>query len=412
MIWMIWLRELWKFLGNYNNMKKVLIWNTFELKPTGGPSGYLYNLKNFVVANKIHHIIFLSDITDINKLKISKYSYFIMKFFKKILDLLNIQNSINISIFIKDISNETHNIPKISLDEFDYVHFHTTFEFVKYSKLLHELGFNGKTILTTHTPKPTYLEIIEDWNNLEIENVSTKLINQLKKIDSIAFNRADILLYPDKTALEPYFIWDEFNTLAKKNNYQFIPTGINLVCYSKTKDLLLKEYDIPKGSFIISYVGRHNETKGFDLLKIFGEYIIEKYNNVYFLVAGKETPIQGLESPRWIEVGWTNDPFSIINACDLFVLPNKETFFDLILLEVMSLNKPVLLTNTGGNKFFKNKNLDLYYFESSNIDSMITVFEHQLFNKQFFHNKNKDYVTLNLMISNYTNKYLELLNEL
>ena len=43
---------------------------------------------------------------------------------------------------------------------------------------------------------------------------------------------------------------------------------------------------------------------------------------------------------------WTNDPHSLINASDMFILPNKETYFDLIMLEVLSMGKIVLATNT------------------------------------------------------------------
>lgn len=63
-----------------------------------------------------------------------------------------------------------------------------------------------------------------------------------------------------------------------------------------------------------------------------------------------------MEHERWIEVGWTNDPHSIIAASDVFVLPNKETYFDLIMLEVLSLGKLIVASNTGGNKYFSNFN--------------------------------------------------------
>ena len=36
-----------------------------------------------------------------------------------------------------------------------------------------------------------------------------------------------------------------------------------------------------------------------------------------------------------------------------FLLPNHETYFDLILLEVLSIGVPVILSSTGGNKYFK-----------------------------------------------------------
>lgn len=119
------------------------------------------------------------------------------------------------------------------------------------------------------------------------------------------------------------------------------------------KDEILKKYNIPKESFIITYFGRHNEVKGYDTLKKLGEKILEKYKDVYFLIAGKEEPLKGLNHKRWIEVGWTKDPHSIVNVANLYILPNKETYFDLALLEVLSLGIKSLLSDTGGNLYFK-----------------------------------------------------------
>lgn len=78
-----------------------------------------------------------------------------------------------------------------------------------------------------------------------------------------------------------------------------------------------------------------------------------KQEDIYFMIAGKEEPLKGLEHPHWCEIGWTNDPHSLINASDVFVLPNEETYFDLIMLEVLSLGKIIIASRTGGNKFFE-----------------------------------------------------------
>ena len=62
--------------------------------------------------------------------------------------------------------------------------------------------------------------------------------------------------------------------------------------------------------------------------------------------------MKGLQNPRWIELGWINYGNEVIANSDVFVLPNKETYFDLVALEVMRQGTPILMTKTGGNKYF------------------------------------------------------------
>ncbi len=68
---------------------------------------------------------------------------------------------------------------------------------------------------------------------------------------------------------------------------------------------------------------------------------------------GNKGRIDPPESSDWIEVGWTDDTYSYVNASDLFILPNRETYFDLALLETMSLGRSALISRTGGNKIFE-----------------------------------------------------------
>lgn len=85
--------------------------------------------------------------------------------------------------------------------------------------------------------------------------------------------------------------------------------------------------------------------------------------------------MKGLIHEKWIEAGWVDDPYSIINASDIFVLPNRETYFDLILLEVMSLGKPVLLPYNGGNKYFKRfLSKGLVFYNEGNLKDMVNTF--------------------------------------
>ena len=42
-----------------------------------------------------------------------------------------------------------------------------------------------------------------------------------------------------------------------------------------TKEEMRKKYGIPQDAFVISYVGRHNEIKGYDALKEIGKHLLD-----------------------------------------------------------------------------------------------------------------------------------------
>ena len=122
---------------------------------------------------------------------------------------------------------------------------------------------------------------------------------------------------------------------------------------------------------MISFVGRHNEVKGYDLLI----ELYTKIDDAYFVCCGKKGRIKCPEDKRWIEIGWTEDPYSYVNASDLFILPNRETYFDLSLLQTISIGKTALISNTGGNKYFKGRE-DAGIFVFDNIEDACKIIKY------------------------------------
>ena len=160
---------------------------------------------------------------------------------------------------------------------------------------------------------------------------------------------------------------------------------------------------------------KHNEIKGYHSLKTICQVIL-KYNNIiYFLIAGNESPLKGLEHSRWIEIGWTDDPHSIISASDLFLLPNKETYFDLVMLEVLSLGQIILTTFTGGNRYFeKLKPNGIFYY--NNIEEACKRIEEirniPLNQKEKLQEQNRDIYVNNFTSSIFAENYVKLIESL
>lgn len=340
-------------------MKQVLIY--FEkdaLKPVGGPSGYLYNFYQVILEKKITNIHFLESQQSYIKAK-TKSIY--LRLPKKLLHYIQKKNTYKRYrglLYQKDSRS-------VNLKKYDLIHFHSTAALYQMREQLKE--YKGKVVLTSHTPKAPFREVIEDVISKKEYKKNKQVYDRLELIDKYAFQRADVILFPCKEAEEPYFqTWENYKNIRSEKKHQYLLTG-SPDCRHKVKkpDTIRKKYHIPNDAFVISFVGRHNTTKGYDSLLNIGEKLLKEYKDIYFLIAGKEEPLKGLSHERWIEVGWTNDPYSIIYCSDLFILPNKQTFFDLVLLEVLSLGKNVLLSETGGDRKFKEFNSNgINFFKS------------------------------------------------
>ena len=340
---------------------KILIYKKEEdLKPIGGPSGYLFNLNSGLKKIKNTEISFLKGTQKKeNKVKqMIKKNSFLRPFVKKIMD-----KKWNRNIYNFYIKNATADV-NIDFNAYDIIHFHSTSDMYDVRENLKK--YKNKVVLTSHSPKPLHLELQDNLKENHVRNICK--YRGLSKIDTYAFSRADYIIFPCQEAEEPYYHqWDLYKEIhhINKHKYRYLLTGLKEVRAKVSKEDVLEKYNIPKNAFLISYVGRHNEVKGYDVLKQIGKEILNKQQDIYFIIAGKEGPIYRLKHKKWIEIGWTNDPHSLINASDLFILPNKETYFDLIFLEVLSLGVPLLVSDTGGNKYFKKfKDAGIFYFHT------------------------------------------------
>lgn len=318
-------------------MKTLIYYEKSDLKPVGGPSGYLYNVYQEIRNQGIKEIEFLDS-------KYSRIQNLIRRLFYKLPKKIRekyykgkkedyAQNLYN-KIFD---SRERKSI--INLNKYDIVHFHSTEMMYMVKDSL--VNYKGKVLLTSHSPKALFQEKIDNIPREEYIKNKEKY-DKLEIMDEYAFNRADYIIFPCQDAEEPYYnSWKKYKEIHNKNKekYIYLPTGINKVNVTENVKNIKSKYNIPEEAFLVSYVGRHNEVKGYLKLTEIGEKLLKSNNDIYFLIAGKEGEIKPPKNKNWIEIGWTDHPHDIIAASDLFILPNKETYFDLILLEVLSLRK-------------------------------------------------------------------------
>ncbi|WP_298064969.1 glycosyltransferase family 4 protein [uncultured Cetobacterium sp.] len=359
-------------------MKKVLIWNDYPLGPVGGPSGYLYNLKSYIEENNIKNIDFLNNEDFIKKVEIKKEKKFeairkiIREFKKQLFKTKKLEKRIN--KFYKFYEGDYSFI-----NNYDIVHFHDVRSFYRAKNILKD--FKGITLLSSHCPKTPAQEEIEDNIKMDYKTFPKKLRERLEKIDQDSFKNADYLVFPCKEAQEPYEedknIKEILEEKYRDKKILYVPTGIPVKHIDKDEKFFSNKGIDVKDKFIVSYIGRHNKVKGYDFLKELGVKVLEKYSDVIFVIGGEiSEEFPPIENKNWVEFGWTKEGYNIIKNSDMFVLPNEKTYFDLILLEVLSMGAPVLLSETGGNKYFKIYDENgLFYFEKYNLEEALEKFD-------------------------------------
>lgn len=175
---------------------------------------------------------------------------------------------------------------------------------------------------------------------------TTREVGQMKLLEDFAVRRADFIVTPSLHAMDAYISKNiEFRKIIKEKSI-YVETGVQGLKMCDREEAR-KKFGI-KTKYVLSFIGRHCESKGYDLLKIFGESLLRDREDVTILVAGKISErIQPLQHPRWIEVGWV-DPAEVLSCTDIYLSMNKSSYFDLILLEVMSLGVFIVGKSVGG----------------------------------------------------------------
>ncbi len=315
----------------------------------GGPGGYNYYLKCGLDQIGFGDIYYLPKVESYyskkkegfkSKRKGSKI-YFFLRTLKNILYYIKVILPFN-------------NRASIDLNNYDIVHFHSTLDLYSCRNSLKK--FNGKVLLTSHTPVMPYKEILQS-NPMWAKVLFFYVFILLKRIDSKSFKKCDYLLFPCKEAEESYIEDDKKFEKKYGDKIRYLLTGCKKK-ECKPKEYIRTKYNLPNNKFIVTFVGRHQKIKGYDVLIDVANKInkSELKDTFLFAVGGNINPkIKPPKIDNWKELGFVNDSTDLINASSLFISANTSTYFDLSILQALSTGQIILTRNVGGNKFLKNE---------------------------------------------------------
>lgn len=364
----------------------------------GGPTGYLANLLsglnlleeqeynspiliNFAVRPKQSesissggHQLYLKALSVLRKNHLFNYLY--VNHFSRSFNMRH-ENNLRFLQECMNMEPTTFAFPKIDLAKTKTIHVHEVVEAIRVKNALIKNGLDNdiKIILTCHVPESVARE---RYNNYLDEGYSKEKASEIakgwSKIEQAAYLAADILIYPSEEAMMPaqHFV-PNFNELIEGKDIRFVATGAKEISLKSTKEEAKKKYGVT-GKFVVAYMGRHNAIKGYDILKAAAEKLLKKYSDIVFLIGGTQgNEFKPLKNARWIECGRVN-PAEFLSAADVFVLPNRETYYDLVLIETMSAGIPIIASHTGGNISVQKKAPMLFTYQDG-IDGLCSAVE-------------------------------------
>lgn len=323
----------------------------------GGPCGYIANLKQGLENNNINNVVIISDERTEQQKKQKKKIAKLLTFFipikrsrhwakTKVLSWLGYTKD---DILNTSDELDRYYVSRLNKYNFKTITCHTVRDVIKIKRYINERKINAKIIQMEHSPTLGSRELYDKLCADGVENIS-QIMAPWYAIEKRAFEASDILLAPSRESLDCHFKDAEwFADMFKNKRVEYLPTGCQALSVHQDKKSIRSKFGI-KTKYVISFIGRHIAIKGYDILQEIAKQILAINPDVTFLIGGSQSnTIPCLLHDRWIEAGIVN-PSEVLSISDAFILPNRETYFDLVLLEVMSMGVPVFASETGGNK--------------------------------------------------------------
>lgn len=385
---------------------------------TGGPSGYLYNLRDGFLINNDEITVYSftnKNITN-NQTNQSQSSlrklWSVLKKYKLHFPLLLLFELKIIYQYLGKFNWSNEEYYKQALDK-DYLQFESLEDLYDFKT---KLKYEGTAILTPHRPEPFYEEKI---NELKVFLDTSYRFPLLKKVliylEKKAYSLTDVFIFPSKEAMELYHSFPGFTDGVNGKPVKFVFTGAPVIEPSTTKEEYRSRLGIGIEDKVIAFIGRHNQVKGYDLLvNAFSN--LESTSQTKVVCAGKLSDIEFPKHSNWIELGLITDPVNLINSADLVVLPNRSTYFDLIAVEVIAQGKVLVASNTGGNISLSEQSKGVVLFENENIEDMMNkinlVFQLTRSERAELELANKQFYTAHCKLDKFAENYVNIIDSI
>ena len=337
-----------------------------EVKPGGGPHGYLYNLRKAIELNQG-----TSDV-DIEILEIpppstpsavspAKSPTLVQRVVRRIKAKIEDKRESAGRYATQILDNYKTRfdwIEKSHAEKWfnhDVLVVHDPFLARKLVALCPERS-KAKLVVITHSPTwfvwqtlgNDFPDMNQEW--LYEGKVAKNLVQ--KELDTLMGVRAVGL--PCKEAMQGYPLWHA-KLLKGEANAVFVETGVPLPIANSTPQSMKESWGISSDQKIALFIGRPHPHKAFDQFVEWADYFKSQGRTDWVFVQAGSPSNSKRDLSSVNAVGWITDNASAYLAADLVLIPNTYSYFDIGTLEGIALGARIAISPTGGHGYLTRK---------------------------------------------------------
>jgi glycosyltransferase involved in cell wall biosynthesis len=326
------------------------------LRPGGGPSGYLYNLRQSCLKLNDCPVTFASQVIhDARELSAGpSQSYELLHRARHFLPKSAVVALLRAKAWIdeREALGSEWDAP---LKDADAVVVHDIRYFLKYLNWRRQHGLNRQiAILMNHPPTNPSQEMVAHWaTQFGLGDRIRPVQRRWEKMELDAIAAADALILPNRHAVDGYFPGedDKRRILLDRKIFE-LPSGVPPLLPTHPRDEVRARLGLGPKDLAVGYLGRLVPDKGYDIFVEAAQLAASgnAFGNVRFFGVGTGHLMAADPPPNLVQLGWRTDAADLMGAFDILFVPNRIAYFDLVILEALSVGKTVYTTHVGGSK--------------------------------------------------------------
>lgn len=207
--------------------------------------------------------------------------------------------------------------------------------------------------LQSHSPeKPS-----EEFRHIHTSQLEE--IHWIEKMERVAFKRANILLFPNEGSTRPYK-----DLIGDSKCIEYIASG----CQKMPK---VNPVPLAENLYYFFYIGRQNHIKGFDIVIDAFRHASKQRDDLHLFIAGNGSRF---DDKNITCLGRIDKPEVWLSSVDYMLNLNRKSYFDLSIMEALSVGTPIVMSHTDGHADLKGRSRGIISLEHADIQSLVAFF--------------------------------------